>query len=572
MSMTHHELVQGSPEWLAYRREHFNASDAPAMMGCSPYKTRDALLLEIHTGLAAEVGAETQRIFDNGHRFEGLARPHAENIIGQDLYPVVGSLGKLSASFDGLTMLEDEGYEHKSLNAELRAFFADLETVAPEYRGQYVAQHLGMAYQVQMEQQCMVSGAGRILFVASKWNGDQLVELHHCWYYSNAELAARITLGWDQFEADLCAFVPTDRAPAVVAQAVTALPAVNVQVSGQIVIRDNFKAFETAVRDFLEHRLIREPKSDQDFADLDLQIKAMKGAESALESAETQMLSQIQAVDEAKRQKDMLHKLVRDNRLMAEKLLAAEKERRRAEIVMEGTEAFAQHVEACNARLRPILSRAGVSYMPQTRPDFAAAIKGLKSFDSMQAAVNSALANAKIEASAIADKIGANLITLKAVDAKYAHLFPDTGTIIHKAADDLAALIVSRTTAFDAAEAKRQEEEREKLKVEVRADIEAEQTAQAAISTAANTSAAAVAPALQPSMALAAAPVAYRASVRVPAPAPDALLVDVSDLLAHLAEPFAGKFPSHPKPSPEWWAALRVKTQTMQQRLSALEF
>ena len=31
-----HTLIQGSPEWAAYRREHFNASDAPAMLGISP--------------------------------------------------------------------------------------------------------------------------------------------------------------------------------------------------------------------------------------------------------------------------------------------------------------------------------------------------------------------------------------------------------------------------------------------------------------------------------------------------------------------------------------------------------
>lgn len=50
-----HNLIQGSPEWLAYRAKHFNASDAPAMMGCSPYKTRAQLLRELHTGIAPDV-------------------------------------------------------------------------------------------------------------------------------------------------------------------------------------------------------------------------------------------------------------------------------------------------------------------------------------------------------------------------------------------------------------------------------------------------------------------------------------------------------------------------------------
>ena len=83
-------LVQGSAEWLAHRQQHYNASDAPAMMGCSPYKTRDELIRELATGITAEVSVETQSIFDAGHRFEALARPLAEEIIGEDLYPVTG--------------------------------------------------------------------------------------------------------------------------------------------------------------------------------------------------------------------------------------------------------------------------------------------------------------------------------------------------------------------------------------------------------------------------------------------------------------------------------------------------
>jgi len=49
------ELVQGSKEWHAHRSTHFNASDAPAMMGCSAYKTRTQLLHETHTGMAPDM-------------------------------------------------------------------------------------------------------------------------------------------------------------------------------------------------------------------------------------------------------------------------------------------------------------------------------------------------------------------------------------------------------------------------------------------------------------------------------------------------------------------------------------
>ena len=120
MTMEHHSFAQGGPEWHAHRATKFNASDAPAMMGCSPHQTRTELLTRMKTGISQDVDAATQRRFDDGHRFEALARPLAEQIIGEDLYPVTGSNGMLSASFDGLTMDESTAFEHKSLNDALR--------------------------------------------------------------------------------------------------------------------------------------------------------------------------------------------------------------------------------------------------------------------------------------------------------------------------------------------------------------------------------------------------------------------------------------------------------------------
>ena len=73
--MQERKIIQGTPEWHEFRAQHLNASDAPAMMGESPYKTRDALLREKAVGVVAEVSSETQRRFDAGHRFEALARP-----------------------------------------------------------------------------------------------------------------------------------------------------------------------------------------------------------------------------------------------------------------------------------------------------------------------------------------------------------------------------------------------------------------------------------------------------------------------------------------------------------------
>lgn len=458
-----HNVTQGSAEWQALRAQYFTASEAPAMMGASSYTTRQELLAQKHTSLVREVDAATQRRFDAGHETEAAFRPVAEEIIGDELYPCTGSIVvdglRLLASFDGLTMDRKVGMEHKLLNQQI----ADAITFDGEP---------GPAYYWQLEQQLLVSGADKILFATSNGTKENMVT---CWYESKPERRAALIAGWKQFAEDLKNYTPTAAAPAVVAEPVQALPAVLVQVSGQITVKDNFKAFETALRDFLEHRLIREPKTDQDFADLDLQIKAMKGAEEALAGAEAQMLAQVQSIDQAKKTRDMLGKLVRDNRLMAEKLLASEKDRRKGEIVAGGVAEFAKHMAALNERL-------GKPYMPTVHADFGGAVNGLKSMSSMENAVATELARAKIAANEIADRLQKNLDYLRDNAADFKFLFADTATIIQKAPDDLQALVQNRINEHKVAEEKRLESERERIRAEE--ERKAQAAAQAVIDAA----------------------------------------------------------------------------------------
>ncbi len=456
MSMTTHNLIQGSAEWHAYRAQHFNASDAPAMMGCSPYMTRNELLARMKTGITADVDAATQRRFDDGHRFEALARPLAEKIIGEDLYPVTGSRGKLSASFDGLTVMEDAAFEHKSLNTELRECMEGLDE----------SDRLPLHYRVQMEQQLLVAGAERVLFMASKWNGDELVEERHCWYVSDPALRAQIVAGWEQFERDLAEFVPTAKAAPVIAAPAETLPAVSVKVDGALAIVSNLPDFGAALRTFIE-KIPANPSTDQEFADTDAACKALKKAEEALEAAESNALAQLTDVDTMRRLVADYKALSRTTRLQKEKLVAARKEAIKGEIVAGGVAAFAQYVRELNASMP-------ANYMPQVPADFGGCIKGLKSVDSLRNAVDSELARAKIAASEIANRIRTNIGQIDAANAPM--LFADISTLVLKAPDDLAAVIAQRV----AAEAQRKEAERERIRAEEAARLEREAAARAA--------------------------------------------------------------------------------------------
>ena len=438
-------LTQGSAEWHQHRRNHFNASDAPAMMGCSPYKKRAELLREMATGIVdAEIDPITAKRFADGHRFEAWARPLAEAIIEDELAPLVGVNGRYSASFDGLTMDGETAFEHKTLNDSLRY------TPWDEGNGW----HLPLHYRVQMEHQCMVAGCERILFMASRWTDNgELLEERRCWYAPDPELRARIVAGWEQFEDDVTAYVPEDHPAPVTAAPIESLPAVVVQVQGALTVAGNLPAFGEALRAFIE-RIPAKPATDQQFADAEAACKALKKAEDALDQAEDGALAQISDVELMRRTVADLKALARSTRLATEKLVKAEKDARRTEKVMAARQAFETHVTRLQMDIK------GVRLIVPM-PDFGGSIKGLSSLASIDDKLTAALIAGKAEANTLASRIAGNLQTLDSVP-QYAHLFADRQELAYKDYEVLELLMQKRVDA----EAARIEAERERIRQE----------------------------------------------------------------------------------------------------------
>nr|WP_216293290.1 YqaJ viral recombinase family protein [Delftia acidovorans]MCA1066861.1 hypothetical protein [Delftia acidovorans] len=460
-------LTQGSPAWHQHRAQHWNASDAPAMMGCSSYKTRSELVRELATGISPEADAATERRFANGHRFEALARPLAEEIIGEELSPCVGTEGKLSASFDGLTFMNDTAFEHKSLNDRLRAAMVEGCTGAD----------LPLQYQVQMEQQAAVAGCERILFMATKWAPDgTLLEQLHCWYTSNPELRAQILAGWEQLALEVAAYVPSDASAApVVAEPVESLPAVAVQLQGSLALVSNLDKVAVAVRAFI-NGMVAKPATDQEFADAEAECKALKKGEEAMKAAVANALAQVSDVEAFTRTANDLADLMRTTRLAREKLVAAEKESRKAEIVASAQANLDQHIAALNQQ------RLGANWIPRVAGGFAEAIRGKKSLDNMRDAIAVVLTNAKADANALAGRLEANRQHLRQDDGDWIALFADFAAVGGKAPEDFQALAALRIGQHRQAEAKRLEAERARIRQEEqqRADAEArEKLAQA---------------------------------------------------------------------------------------------
>lgn len=152
-----------------------------------------------------------KRRFDDGHRFEALARPYAEKFIGAELYPICGSRSIYGASLDGLTMEQSINWEHKTINEAIRAA--------------NTAADLPMVYHIQVAHQFLVSGADRTLFSATRFDDEgALLEEKHLWIEPNPELIESIKAGWKQFQADLECYVKPEDAPVIVGKAPDELP------------------------------------------------------------------------------------------------------------------------------------------------------------------------------------------------------------------------------------------------------------------------------------------------------------------------------------------------------------
>ena len=308
-------LKQGEADWLALHTEKCTASQAPAMMGASKYQTRNALLAEKALGIRPEINPFTQILFDRGHAAEAAARPLAEAIIGEELYPVVGldDTETMMASFDGLTMDGRIVFEHKLFAKGL----AD----------QVIAGELEDHYTWQLDHALAVSGAEKALFMVSNGTPDQMTYL---WYTTTPERQEQLKAGWAQFREDLANYQHREVAPPVVANLPMALPALKIEISGEV-RANNLALYQAAYVEQIR-TIPTDLKTDEDFATAESMVKFLDKAEKEIEYAKNYAVSQASSIDELYMALDQLRAEMREKRLTLNRLVTTRKEQIRASI------------------------------------------------------------------------------------------------------------------------------------------------------------------------------------------------------------------------------------------------
>jgi len=450
-----HNLVQGSPEWQAFRLERRGASEAAAMLGLSSKVSRTELLHMKATGTAQEFSDWVQtHILDHGHYVESLARPLVEDLIGTELYPVTCSDGLLSASCDGLTMGEDVAFEHKQWNQALADAIA--------------AGQLPDEYMPQPQQIMMVTGCSKVVFVCSDGTLDNFVHLD---VLPDPAWQERIRAGWAQFEADLATYEPKEYPIKPEAEPIMQLPALVIQIRGEVAT-SNLPAFQAKAERFISS-IKTDLVTDQDFADAEATVKFCEQAESNLEQAKRAALEQTADIAELMRTIDLIGEQLRAKRLTLQRTVKDKKELIKASILAQVKQAFQEHVAALEAEIAPL------RLVFQAR-DFAGAMKNKRTLATLQDAVDTELANAKIAVDAIAQGVRGRLAWYREHAAEHQFLFADLQSVIQKADEDFQLAVRTRIENHqrqEAEKAERARQEQEAAQARAEADKRAREEA-----------------------------------------------------------------------------------------------
>lgn len=440
MNWTTVNLVQGTQEWLEFRKNKFTASEAAAMLGLSSYKSRTKLLTEKKTGVIEQVDKYTQGMYDKGHAIEALARTILEQRFG-DLYPETGYIGELSASLDGIDQIGQMIFEHKDININL------VEAIK--------LKKLPDQYMAQVQQQLMLTKADYCIFVSSDGTEQNWHEIKimpdQAWFH-------KIKQGWLQFKTDLENFEPVEEKPKAVGVEIVQLPTPGLVVTAEVV-NSNLPVFINAAQLFINN-IKTDLVTDQDFADAEQVVKFCKKAETELESAKSNALSQTETLAAALQTIDDIKEQLRAKRLIVEKAIKIEKESIKANML-----AIAQ--SDWNVHLIGLEESLGIRVKDAPTPDFMGAIKGKKSLTNMQDAISTTLALSMIESKLEAQRIGQNIEHFKTATLNYGFLFNDYTQIIYMGFNNFAQLINTRIEQYQQAEQNRLAAERERIRAEV---------------------------------------------------------------------------------------------------------
>ncbi len=183
-------MEQGSSSWLGWRKQGVGSSDAPCVMGCDPYRTREDVLLD-KLGLAEPV--KVNGAMELGTMWEPAARAMYFFETGLDMEPAEFAhpdYPYLRASLDG--------YREDAWPIEIK--FMGEKNFDLIHQTQAPLEH----HWVQVQHQLLVTGKERCVYIPYTLTEDKkkIARIQYVWVLRDdkyqAELYQKLTDFWQE--------------------------------------------------------------------------------------------------------------------------------------------------------------------------------------------------------------------------------------------------------------------------------------------------------------------------------------------------------------------------------------
>lgn len=213
------------------------------------------------------------------------------------------------------------------------------------------------------------------------------------------------------------------------------LPELIINVSGNV-ISSNANQFRDYALGVLK-AIPRKFETDQDFADAELRVKWCKSVEEKLQLAKSGVQNQMVDIDAIFSMIDEVSTETRRVRLEFEKLVSTRKQEIKDSIISSAKREWDSYLYAINAQITPC-------EIPLSMPDFAGAIKGKRTIESIQNAIDLTLLKQQRAADSELARIKVNLDVVR--NAGNDLLFADIETLCIKG-EELVAMTVNQRLA-----------------------------------------------------------------------------------------------------------------------------
>lgn len=177
------DLEQGSQEWLDARKDHFCASEAPAVMSVNPYFPRNPT--ELAKQKLGYVNTFVSQAMKEGQRLEPIIRQQIKAQTGIGFVPAVMVKDKYLASLDGINLYGD-------IILEIKAPQSKNAMVKWAMEGRVILPH-----QYQIQHQLMVSGADKCIYAVRNPEDGQIIT---CDVFPDQILQKKLKQAWADFQ------------------------------------------------------------------------------------------------------------------------------------------------------------------------------------------------------------------------------------------------------------------------------------------------------------------------------------------------------------------------------------